>query len=92
MWLHSTNNPQAPAYIYLGSRLLHDSLQARGWFVGRVHSLALSRADLRKTPSANVVIKYDPKLTSKKLHGLETRELSARLHGPKSWWVEVEKE
>ena len=68
----------------------HDSQQARGWFVGRVHSLALSAADLRKTPTANVVIKYDRKLTGKKLHGLEAREISASLHGPAAWWVEVE--
>ena len=70
----------------------HDSRQARGWFIGRVHSLTLSAADLRKTPSANVIIKYDRKLTGKKLHGLEARELSASLHGPGAWWVEVEQE
>ena len=70
----------------------HDSRQARGWFIGRVHSLTLFAADLRKTPSANVIIKYDRKLTGKKLHGLEARELSASLHGPGAWWVEVEQE
>ena len=69
----------------------HDSRQARGWFVGRVHSLALSAADLRKTPSANMVIKYNPALTDRKLHGLEARELSARTHGVSAWWVALEK-
>ena len=69
----------------------HDSRQARGWFVGRVHSLVLLAAALRKTPSANVVIKYDRALTHRKLHGLEARELSARLHGVGAWWVELEK-
>ena len=48
-------------------------------------------ADLRKTPSANVVIKYDRALTRRKLHGLEARELSARLHGVGAWWAELEK-
>ena len=69
----------------------HDSSQARGWFLGRVHSTTLSATDLRKTPSANIIIKYDRKFTDRKLHGLEARELSVRLHGPTAWWVEVEK-
>ena len=51
--------------VYIG----HDSKQARGWFSGRVQSRDLSAADLKKTPSANFIIKYQSKETNKKLNG-----------------------
>jgi hypothetical protein len=73
--------------VYVG----HDTNAASGWFIGHVHSCALSAADLRKTPSANFVIKYKSKETDKALNGLEARELSARKHGPSAWWVQLEK-
>lgn len=56
-----------------------------------VHSTVLSNADKKKTPTANVVIKYKGASTGKMLHGLEAREISARLHGVDGWWVEIEK-
>lgn len=74
-------------YIYVG----HDSRAASGWFIGRVQSRNLSDADLKKTPSANFVIKYSSKETNKVLSGLEARELSALTHGPTRWWVELQK-
>lgn len=78
---------------FIGKTLLvgHDSKQACGWFIGLVHSTALSGVDKKKTPTANVIIKYDRARTGKKLHGLEAREISARLHGVDGWWVEIEK-
>ena len=74
-------------YIYVG----HDSRAASGWFIGRVQSRNLSDADLKKSPSANFVIKYSSKETNKVLSGLEARELSALTHGPTRWWVELQK-
>ena len=73
--------------VYVG----HDSKQARGWFVGRVHSCDLSRADLKKTPSANFIIKYQGKDTGNKIKGSEARKLSADTYGTDLWWVELTK-
>ena len=60
------------------------------WTV-RTDARKLSSADLRKTPSANFVIKYTAKETDKVLTGLEARELSVRTHGPTRWWVQLER-
>ena len=78
----------------LGKTILHgwDSKTATGWFLGTVHSRNLSAADLKKTPSANFVVKYSTNLTNKALNGAVACELSARTHGPGEWWVVVEKE
>jgi hypothetical protein len=73
--------------VYIG----HDSKQARGWFIGRVQSRDLSAADLKKTPSANFIIKYQSKETNKKLNGSEARKLSSDNNGPNQWWVELSK-
>ena len=73
--------------MYIG----HDSKQARGWFIGRVQSRDLSAADLKKTPSANFIIKYQSKETNKKLNGSEARKLSSDNNGPNQWWVELSK-
>ena len=73
--------------VYIG----HESNKARGWFVGRVHSRKLSEVDLKKTPSANFVIKYKSKETGKKLNGTEARKLSAHNYGASQWWMELTK-
>ena len=65
---------------------------ATGWFVGTVHSRNLSATDLKKTPTANFVIKYTSKITDGALNGYVACELSARTHGPAEWWVVVEKD
>lgn len=56
-----------------------------------MQSRNLSAADLRKTPTANFVIKYSAKDTNKALSGLEARDLSVATHGPSRWWVELKK-
>ena len=63
-----------------------------GWFMGTIHSRKLSPTDLKKTPSANFVVKYNKSITKNKhLHGCVACELSERTHGPSVWWVLVQK-
>ena len=70
-----------------------DSKQAEGWFLGTVHSTSgFTRGDLQRVPTANFVVKYNPKLTDKKLNGNVAHELSARTYGAAQWWVQVEKD
>ena len=59
-----------------------DSKAAEGWFLGKVHSSGpFTRADLKKVPLANFVVKYTSKLIAKKLNGNVVCELTARTHG-----------
>ena len=51
-----------------------------------------SATDLKKTPTANFVIRYTSKMTDGALNGNVACELSARTHGPAEWWVVVEKD
>ena len=55
----------------IGKTVVHgwDSNNATGWFVGTVHSRNLSASDLKKTPTANFVIKYTAKMTDGALNG-----------------------
>ena len=78
----------------IGKTVLYgwDSNNATGWFVGNVHSHNPSATDLKKTPTANFVIKYTSKMTDGALNGNVACELSARTHGPAEWWVMVEKD
>ena len=73
--------------------MLHawDTDTAEGWFEGTVHSRGVTARDLKKTPTANFVVKYYPKATDKKLNGLVSCELSARTHGVGEWWVLIER-
>ena len=50
-------------------------------------------ADLKKTPSANCVIKYPQSITKEKTlnNTSEAFELSANNHGVDQWWVLVKK-
>ena len=52
----------------------------------------LSASDLKKTPTANFVIKYTAKMTDGALNSSVACELSARTYGPAEWWVLVEKD
>ena len=78
----------------IGKTVLYgwDSKNATGWFVGTVQSRNPSATDLKKTPTANFVIKYMSKITDGALNGYVACELSARTHGPAEWWVVVEKD
>ena len=75
----------------IGKVILHgwDSKTAVGWFIGTVQSHNLSATDLKKTPSANFVVKYNAHTTDKALNGAVACELSARTHGPAEWSVLV---
>ena len=54
----------------------------QGWFRGIVHSTGpFTKADLKKVPTANFVVKYTSKDTEKKLNGSVACELSVRTHG-----------
>ena len=65
----------------------------QGWFVGTVHSRGpFTKADLKKVPTANFVVKYNPKITGGKLNGSVAHELSVRTFGVEQWWVQVEKD
>ena len=77
----------------IGKTILHgwDSKAATGWFIGTVQSRNLSATDLKKTPTANFVIKYNSKTSDGALNGNVACELSARTHGPLEWWVVVKK-
>ena len=77
----------------IGKLVLHgwDSKNATGWFMGIVQSRNLSATDLKKTPTADFVVKYTSKMTDGAINGNVACELSARTHGPKEWWVMVEK-
>jgi len=69
-----------------------DSKAAQGWFLGTAHSRGpFTKADLKRAPTANFVVKYSSKLTAKKLNGNVACELSMRTHGVAQWWVQVEK-
>ena len=78
----------------IGETVLHgwDSNNATGWFVGTVQSRNLSATDLKKTPTANFVMKYTAKMTDSALNGNVACELTARTHEPAEWWVLVEKD
>ena len=78
----------------IGKTVLYgwDSKNATGWFVGTVQSRNPSATDLKKTPTANFVIRYTSKMTDGELNGNVACELSARTHGPAEWWVVVEKD
>ena len=71
-----------------------DSTTASGWFLGTIQGRTLSATDLRKTPSANYVVKYkaaQSRETGKTLNGNVACELSPRLYGAAVWWVLVER-
>jgi len=70
-----------------------DTSKTAGWFVARIQSTAPSAADLKKTPSANCVIKYPQSITKEKTlnNTSEAFELSANNHGVDQWWVLVKK-
>jgi hypothetical protein len=70
----------------------HDSKEATGWFLGTVQASTVPPRDLKKTPTANVVVEYRAALTEKKLVGKVSCELSQRKYGVGEWWVLVEKE
>ena len=78
----------------IGKTVLYgwDSNNATGWFVGTVHSRNLSATDLKKVPTANLVVKYTANMTDGAINGNVACELSARTHGPAEWWLLVEKE
>ena len=61
--------------------------------MGTVHSRGpFTKAGLKNVPTANFVVKYNPKITGGKLNGSVAHELSARTHGVAQWWVQVEKD
>ena len=76
----------------IGKLILYgwDSKAATGWFIGTVQSRNLSATDLKMTPTANFVVKYNSKTTGGAINGNVACELSARTHGPNEWWVMVE--
>ena len=77
---------------FIGKLILvgHDTDSISGWFVGIIHSTALSPRDKLKTPTANFVVKYTRALTgTTALVGTEARELSANTFGASAWWVFV---
>ena len=80
--------------MMIGKTILHgwDSKNATGWFIGTVQSRNLSATDLKKTPTANCVVKYTSKATNGALNGKTAGELSVRTHGPGEWWVVLEKD
>ena len=47
-----------------------------GWFVGTIHSTTVTARDLRKTPSANFVVKYSSQRTGGLINGCVACELS----------------
>ena len=47
----------------------------------------MSATDLKKTLTANVVVKYKSKETDKVLNGNVACELSVQLYGADVWWV-----
>ena len=51
----------------------------------------MTQTDLKKTPTANFVVKYSPKDTDKKLNGFEACELSRAEYGPEKLWVLLER-
>ena len=68
-----------------------DSKAADSWFRGTVHSIGpFTKSDLKRAPSANLVVKYIAKDTQKKLNGTVACELSLRTHGVSQWWVQLE--
>ena len=71
----------------IGKLVLHgwDSKNATGWFMGIVQSRNLSATDLKKTPTADFVVKYTSKMTDGAINGNVACELSARTHGTKEW-------
>ena len=66
---------------------------AMGWYMGTIHTRKLSPTDLKKTPSANYVVKHKKSVTKNKhVDGCVACELTARTHGVSVWWVLVEKD
>ena len=66
---------------------------AMGWFMGTIHSRKLSPTDLKKTPSANFVVKYNKSITKNKHPPSAVWHVSCRSarNGPSVWWVLVQK-
>lgn len=66
------------------------------WFIGTVQSRSLSLIDLKKTPTANFVVKYTSSMTGGAINGNVACELSlrpecARAQACRVHWVLVEK-
>ena len=68
-----------------------ETAKAMGWFMSTIQSRKLSSSDLKKTPTANFVVKYASAKTNKKLNGAVACELTARTHGVSEWWVLLQK-
>ena len=80
--------------LYPTTTVHNDVAQGPGlvpWHGRTVHSQSLSATDLRKTPTANFVIKYKSKETEKPLNGNVACELSEQLYGAAVWWVLLDK-
>ena len=67
-----------------------DNTVASGWYLGKIQGRGLSATDLRKTPTANFVVRYTKAQTGS-IHGNVACELSPRLYGAAVWWVLVER-
>lgn len=78
----------------VGNYILHafDAPQINGWFLGRISSRGVSQRDLKQTPTANMVVTYDKKLTKNPhLHGRVASTLTLNKYGSKEWWVLLER-
>lgn len=64
-----------------------DDAQRSGWFLGHVLRRGAPAQDLRKTPTANFVVKYSRKATGGHLEGTVACELSEAVYGADMWWV-----
>jgi hypothetical protein len=87
-----TTDPDQQNFIGKTVLMGWDTKDAQGWFLGTVHSTGpFTKADKKRVPTANFVVKYSLNLTAKKLNGTVAHELTERTHGVKQWWVQVEK-